>query len=491
MNQNEVLIFAPIAQREIDFYLNLAGEISRLNPSISVEFISFFQPGNKQITDAKYKVYDLYHEIESIQKDPSKKEVSLDSLEKKYQKNLKLLSLHEAVTFNHFDYKKLTNKYRHYLLATDKIILDIKKKYQKISIFQELGGFVAPVSLFLVCQNEKIPHVFFEPSYFGGRIHFNLDTLGAPLSQKEIPTSPLEEVEKYIEEVKTQRRIVVPSKDTQHYKRMGIRKLINWENFLKVYRKFHSKYFDKHKQEYEHIWNHCKRYIDMYFNRLRLKKYLTNDINELPKKFVYFPFHVQLDYSLTIRAPFYLNQLALVNFLCKCLPSSYALVCKEHPITEGSLPWREIKEISEKNSNFFILDPSINTYNIVSNSSAVVTINSKVGYESLTLGKEVLVLGDAFYDDFEIVWKNTNPLELPQLIEKVVSGEKKNTSEEKLLRYFSRVWLSSYDGELYNNSKENILNFSKSLLSHIANFYSATVEEVENQEKTNVENLTY
>jgi hypothetical protein len=59
----------------------------------------------------------------------------------------------------------------------------------------------------------------------------------------------------------------------------------------------------------------------------------------------YFPFHVQLDYSLTIRCPEYLNQLALVDYVCAVLPAGVSLYVKEHPASIGGFGCNELRRL--------------------------------------------------------------------------------------------------------------------------------------------------
>ena len=76
-----------------------------------------------------------------------------------------------------------------------------------------------------------------------------------------------------------------------------------------------------------------------------LKRTLT-----LPEKFVFFPLHTEIDRTLLITAPFYINQIEAIKVIAKSLPINFKLVVKEHPmqITRGwrsSSEYRDIMEI--------------------------------------------------------------------------------------------------------------------------------------------------
>ena len=52
-------------------------------------------------------------------------------------------------------------------------------------------------------------------------------------------------------------------------------------------------------------------------------------------KKVYFPLHVQPEYTTDVRAPFYTNQFAIVENIAKSIPIGYRVVVKEHPGMKG------------------------------------------------------------------------------------------------------------------------------------------------------------
>jgi hypothetical protein len=466
----KLVLFAPIAEREVDFYLEYADHMKASGSEYDFHFLSFYQPGNATIEKAGYTVWDLYayeNRFEEF-KIPFEKLESFFGIE-----NIQAQTLHEKVTFGISDTKVILEKYHRYLNAIDIILRKILTEYpaENITIFQELGGFVAPLSLYYNALQKKIQHIFFEPSFFRSHMHFVENSLNChippfqesaadPAAQKLRP-----EVIKYFDDIRKSQKLVIVKKDIHHYQDMGVRKLVNSRKIEKLWKKISNKFIHNHRQEYEWIANHVFRAIRQFFNRIRLGKYY---VHEIPSdKFFYFPFHVQLDYQLTIRNPEFLNQLALVKHLCEICPAGYKIVVKEHPVSIGGFNFSEMRELLKNNSNLVLLQPLINTHDILPKAEAIITINSKVGAESLIYGKRVACLGNGFYWNSGVVRKIDGFTGIRQWFNDIRSGQEALPNEDQIISYFSGVLAHSADFELYNHTPENLARFKAAMTAYL------------------------
>jgi hypothetical protein len=465
----KLLIFAPIAEREVQFYLAYCDHAKKNNLGYDIQFISFFQPGNETLKAAGYKVYDIYDYSERLNDFDIKKE----DLEKFFGiDNLQAKTLHEKVTFNIKDTGVILDKYYRYLNGCRIILKELLKTYkpEEIQVFQELGGFVAPLSLYYVSKQNKINHVFFEPSFFRSHMHFVENSLNNDfLSVDQVPdsqTNPYKQkVQEYFDNISRSQKLVIVTKDLQHYMDMGLMKLFQVSNIKKLYNKIANKYLRGYRQEYEWIGNHVKRNLRQYFNRIRFGSNYVQEIPDTP--FVYFPFHVQLDYQLTIRNPEFLNQLALVRHLCETCPRDFKVVVKEHPVTIGGFDYREFRKLLGDNSNIVVLHPMLNTHDIVRKASAIVTVNSKVGAESLIYNKKVVCLGNGFYWNSGVVTKIDGFQSLQQWLLQLRDGKVAEPSPEKILKYFCYVMSQSYPFELYHHEQGNLKRYFDSMDSYL------------------------
>lgn len=118
-------------------------------------------------------------------------------------------------------------------------------------------------------------------------------------------------------------------------------------------------------------------------------------VASLPEKFIFIPFQVDSDSQIIKYSPFFKNMESLFFSLSKLQPElgEVALVFKEHPSSHVDYRYLHQYQVPEK----VVFANAFNTQELIEKSLAVVTINSTVGIEALTLGKPLLVLGKACY----------------------------------------------------------------------------------------------
>ena len=462
---NKCIVFAPIAAREVQFYLEFAEHSKRMNWPFEIQFLSFFQAGNEILMGRGYKVWDIYDWSERV----DQFKVADGKLESFFGiDNIHKLILHEKLTFGIGENDVLYGKYYKYLNGVHLILNEILKDFsaKQVTVFQELGGFVAPLSLLHNCRQQKIQHVFFEPSFFKGTMNFVENSFVSSFKGvSAITEGPDSGAVRYLSEVKNLKQLVIPQKDTHHYKDMGLAKIFNRANFSKLFNKLYLKYVKKQKQEYEWISNHVWRGLRQYFNRKRTSSLYSAALPQ--QEFIYFPFHVQLDVQLTIRNPEYLNQLAFVELVCQVLPRKYKLVVKEHPASIGGFDASELTRIVKTNENLVLLYPMTNTYDILDKASAVITINSKVGAEAASLGHFVACMGHGFYWNSEIVHKLDSSADLVKWLEDLSHGKIAKVSQSSIEKYFSEIYRQSYQFELYNFSEKNLAHFFTAIKNYL------------------------
>lgn len=459
------LVIAVIAMREVEFFGEMAEQLKRTNPSLDISFVSFFQPGNALLREKGFPCHDLYQGIEAL---VAPSDAHLRALECRYGiDNLHRLLVHEKLTHERFDDAMLLAKFCVYLERLDVILSEIRgdRPAQEVLVIQELGGFIAPLSLYYAARRQGMTHVFFEPSFFKGRLHYVVNGLSA--CQPEAPVASRETrdaVHDYLSRARTQRAPVVPAKDRHHFRDMGLAKIFNPSNAAKLYRKLRYKQRGL-RQEYEHAWRHAGRALRMLVSRMRNNRlYSVFDESTRTANYVYFPFHVQLDYALTVRSPEYLDQLSLVRYLADVLPGRCLLYVKEHPASVGGFGHRAFRELLHTHRNVRVMHPRVNSYDIIENAKLVVTINSKVGAEALMLGKQVIALGDAFYSGSSLVQRVTRLADLDAAVRTAVEQRHEPISEE-VEQFFGQVWGASRAGELYVMEQQNVRAFAHSLAS--------------------------
>lgn len=448
------ILFVAVTLRDVQFYIQVAKEIGRRFPQLKVYLLSVFQPGNKLIEESGIPYLDFYQYLAEVPDDDALQNVFSDF-------NIEFPEpwlLHEKVTFGIRDTEKLKQKLGKYLIATENIFQELTRTNPDSEwiVFQELGGFFINLAVFFNSKRREFDHYFFEPAFFKGRLCAVKNSTTSLLLENPKCQEIFPEVRQYLQQLKKERTVVVPQKDRHHFMDMGIKKVFNLSNATKIFSKVSNKYIHRYKFEFDHTANHVRRTLRMFINR-RLRNSMYEQRDQLPKNFVYFPLHVELDCSLTIRSPRYFDQIALLREIRKILPDHIHLVAKEHPASIGGFDQAKLEKLTADFPSFHIMHPAINSYDLLEKARAVVTINSKVGAEAITFQKPVLVLGDAFYSKWSVATFCENLESLSQKLKQV--DKLAVPSESDLQSCFSQAWANSFEGELYVETKENIAKF--------------------------------
>ncbi len=459
------LTFTTLAINQTQYFLALCIELEKQGYTTSI--ISFHEESNKLISDAGIKVFNVFENFKS-------QEASLD-VEKEFTDLLKKYSIdcpnillsHEKVTFLIKDTNILKKKFVLYFKALEKIFSQLNSQYKNdLVLFQELGGFASIVSSYYVARNMGYDNIFFEPSFFKGRMFFVKNTFESYKVIEDFGKSVDPFVLSYLENARTKKTIVIPKKDASHYQH-PIRKIINTHNIKRLFQKLFSKYFSDQKEEFNYIGSFVYRHVRMLTNRILFIKYYK----PIPAgKFVYYPFHVPMDVALTVRAPLFVDQYYLIDYISRNIPNGYVLAIKEHPAMIGVVEYNRIKTLLERNDNIVFLNPDINNHEVMTKMDLLLTVNSKTGAESLMQGKKVICLGDAFYNRSKSVRFIDNVDGLYTHVNTALSSQAPNIEDINI--FFNSTYSQTHVGELYYCVKENIVQSAQSIATYVKNNYA-------------------
>ncbi len=205
-----------------------------------------------------------------------------------------------------------------------------------------------------------------------------------------------------------------------------------------------------------------------------LKKFYNSlfenpDFNE---KYYYYPLHVQPERSIDLIAPFYMDQIYLIENIANCMPIEYKLYVKEHP---GFVGMRSIKYYKRlrKIPRVKLIKTEYDNHTLIKNSTGITTITGTVGWEGLIFGKPVISFGHVFYNLMkDSVFFVKDFYNLPYLFQEIISNFKPN--EEKILKFCYAKYLSTYPGSMmppsmdkFATSNENINNLYKVIINEI------------------------
>jgi hypothetical protein len=371
---------------------------------------------------------------------------------------------HERFAFDVRDATQLRRKLMGALLAADDACRSMLAQ-GPVTMVQELGGFLSVIGSYFASRHYGIDNWFAEPSFFRGRLFFLRNGFGALAVDKPLDEAPQPEVVHYLDETVRKGAIVVPLKDRHQYT-TAWKKIVNTKNARRLFEKLVDKHLRGKKQEFGHIGTHVRTHARMLWSSFRLHGSYTPLAQA--GRFVYYPLHVPGDMALTLRTPHLLDQLAVIDFLCRSVPHSHRVAIKEHPAMVGAIDAGRVQALLRRHDNLVLLPPSTNNFEVLVNADAVVSINSKSGAEAALLGKPVLVLGDAFYRGSPLVDAVNRMQDLPKALAQSLQLGFARPSRDLVLRYFSAVWRQSVPGELYDASEPNIATFTRSMVSALA-----------------------
>jgi len=173
-----------------------------------------------------------------------------------------------------------------------------------------------------------------------------------------------------------------------------------------------------------------------------------SDVFEKPnndENFVYFPLHLQPEYSTMYLAPMYLNQIEAIRKISRSIPVNHKLYVKEHPSMIKKRGWREMDYYKELKSlsNVELINPFANSHSLIKESELVTTITGTAGFEAVMYKKPAIVFGKPHYRVIPFIYNYDSPENLSQLIQIALSDHEHN--DEVLLKYLTALFEKSFE----------------------------------------------
>jgi len=449
------ILFAIMAVQEVEFFIPVARRLMQ-EDGLNISFLTFHEAGD-DILEREGIPYFSLHKIKR-EKERNVRQASgdVEHIEKKLGVRVENLIFHE-MHMSGRNRKDLISKATCY----DSIFNDILRRNDIGCVVQELGGFIAPLTLYYASAENRTDHIFIEPAMFRKRIVFTLNNLYADIPcYEDRKASMNDDLRSLLDDYKDRKTVVIPKKDRHFFQDMTFRRLFSSDNFRRLSRKLYHKYILGREEEYNWIFQYAAMHLIKAVRRKVLGIYYTNPVEG--EKYVYYPFHVPLDVQLTARCPEFFGQEYLVTLIAKSLPPGYKLYIKEHPAAIGGHSLSKLKKALALCDNIRLIQPGRNSYDIIRKAACVITVNSKVGFEAIIQGKAVIVLGKTFYRGKGMTFDAGSSLsELPETLKKAVNCGPVNQGERD--SFLARAYDWSFKGELYENSPENLADFYNSL----------------------------
>ena len=126
--------------------------------------------------------------------------------------------------------------------------------------------------------------------------------------------------------------------------------------------------------------------------RRNAPQYDIADVNELPERFIFYPLQYTPESSINVPAPYFVDQLRVVDAVRYSMPSDYTLVLKEHPACVEMRPVAFMRRLRTF-PGVTVVKATIPSTDVIRRAALTVTVTGTAALEALLLGRPALVLG--------------------------------------------------------------------------------------------------
>lgn len=356
-----------------------------------------------------------------------------------------------------------------YLIAWDRLII----KYNPEIVISEPITGLWNFCLLVMCRKHNIRYLAFASTKTTNKYYFS-NNLFAKFNQFEdyynslIPLKLNEvaknEVKNFLVKFRKERTVAEYVKKTM--KSPSVSYFINIFSLLKGLMRDFNRIFNR---KYDYTLGYSL--YDYYYNIKRFIKILIIkllrpfDDEDKEDNYILFPLHFQPEATTDIWAPFFSNQLQVIEFLSRSIPVTYKLYVKEHKAIFGSKKINFYSKVKEF-QNVKLIKPSSNIHELIIKSKAVAVITGTSGLEAIFYNKPVIIFGNVFYDFYPYIYKVENLDNLSTLIKKAINIEI-SEGDDRRIKFIYSYFLSGYSPSIF---KSNFSDFDiESYINHINN----------------------
>jgi hypothetical protein len=123
-------------------------------------------------------------------------------------------------------------------------------------------------------------------------------------------------------------------------------------------------------------------------------QYDIGDFADLPKRFIYYPLHFTPEASINTPAPFYVDQMRVVDALRLAMPNGCILVVKEHPACLPLRPTSFLRKL-RRLPGVGVVKPSMSSLELVKRAALTATVTGTAALEAFLLARPAILLGPA------------------------------------------------------------------------------------------------
>ena len=165
------------------------------------------------------------------------------------------------------------------------------------------------------------------------------------------------------------------------------------------------------------------------------------------ERFVLYALQMQPESSVEVWAPYYSDQLRVVEALCRSIPPNYRLLVKVHKSDADNYPRARFAQF-RRLPGVTLVSPFVPSRPFAEKASLIVTITGTIALEGALLGKPVLMYGDHRFAMLPTVSTVGKLTDLPELVREKLAAPAP-TREEIIQGFMS--YLRCYADSCYND----------------------------------------
>jgi hypothetical protein len=192
------------------------------------------------------------------------------------------------------------------------------------------------------------------------------------------------------------------------------------------------------------IYDYFRRKINLLsLNILSLEQSPSSD------SFFFIGLHMQPEMAIDVWAPFYSNQINVIETIARSIPPNFKLCVKLHKIDSDNFSLLQLKKL-QLMPGVILVSPFASSRDYIEKASLIFSIQGTIALEAALLGKPVISFGKTAYIDMPTVVSIKDITELPSQIRQILASKTKLFSKEKILDGYFNL-LNRYSPACYND----------------------------------------
>jgi hypothetical protein len=124
--------------------------------------------------------------------------------------------------------------------------------------------------------------------------------------------------------------------------------------------------------------------------------YNCGSTKDLPQKFIFYPLQYTPESSINVPAPYFIDQMRIIDAIRMEMPNNYQLVVKEHPaciyVRDSSFTKALLKKAGVVVANY-----ELNTQEIILRAGLTISVTGTAAFEAFLYGKASIVMAPTFF----------------------------------------------------------------------------------------------